>query len=156
MNTTKTFAKLSVVIASALLALAATACGSNSNSRQCGTLASGDSLNQGDSLKACHADFHLDMQGDGNLVLYMGQPVSSNALWATNTAVQEGATPGQRVTMQDDGDFVLFDSSGHPIVHSNTAGHPGAYINMQDDGNLVIYEGTATPSNAIWATGTNQ
>lgn len=100
----------------------------------CGILASGDSLDQGQSLPSCHADYHLDMQGDGNLVLYLGQPVPSNALWATNTAANEGPVPGYKVTMQSDGDFVLFDDSGHPIMHTNTS----------------------APSNAIWATGTNQ
>ncbi len=144
------------VLASIVLAVAATACGSNSSSPPCGILASGDSLDQGQSLPACHANYHLDMQGDGNLVLYSGQSTPSNALWATNTAANEGPVPGFRVTMQKDGDFVLFDSGGNAIMHTNTAGNPGAYVDMQDDGNLVIYVGDAKPSNAIWATGTNQ
>jgi hypothetical protein len=157
MNNTRSFSTMLRTLAAVVLASAAVGCGSNGGgSHSCGTLASGDSLDQGQSLPACHANYHLDMQNDGNLVLYAGSSTPSNALWATNTAADEGPVPGNKVTMQSDGDFVLFDSSGNPIMHTNTGGHPGAYLDMQDDGNLVIYVGSANPSNAIWATGTNQ
>ena len=61
----------------------------------------------------------LVMQGDGNLVEYQG----SKALWASNTAGDNGAT----VTMQGDGNLVIY-LNGTPKWASNTAGHAGAYL----------------------------
>jgi hypothetical protein len=57
----------------------------------------------------------LDMQTDGNLVLYSG----SSAVWATGT---EGH-PGAYLVMQNDGNLVLYDSMGSPLWATNTCCH---------------------------------
>ena len=60
--------------------------------------------------------------------------------------------------MQNDGNLVLYDTSGQPHWASKTQGNPGAFLNVQDDGNLVVYRaGSAsqTANNALWNAGTN-
>jgi hypothetical protein len=59
---------------------------------------------------------------------------------------------GSYATFQDDGNFVVYDSGNHAVWASNTSGHPGAVLAVQDDGNVVIY---AANGAVLWATGTN-
>ena len=50
---------------------------------------------------------HLEMQGDGNLVLYTGnQPI-----WSSNTYNH----PGAFFAVQDDGNIVVYDANGSPL-----------------------------------------
>lgn len=69
----------------------------------------------------------LIMQGDGNFVLYWGEPGVVTL-------------PG-------------YGTGLHPRWSTNTHGNPGAFLAIQNDGNLVIY--TADGTRALWATGTN-
>lgn len=103
----------------------------------------------------------LEMQGDGNLVLYGPGHV---AVWASNT----DGHPGAYLQVQNDGNLVVRTPSGTPVWASGSvdsrldAGqrlNPGWQIQtpdralrlvMQTDGNLVAYRG-ATP---VWASGT--
>lgn len=72
-------------------------------------------------------------------------------------------TPGQSVrspngraqlTMQPDGNFVLYDSHGGvPLWGSLTNGKGGTRATMQADGNLVVYNGANQP---LWASGTDR
>ncbi len=55
------------------------------------------------------------------------------------------------LTMQSDGNLVLYAPGHIAIWASNTAGHSGSVLQMQGDGNLVVY---APGHVAIWATGT--
>src|SRR5215831_1176391 len=104
---------------------------------------SGDFLLPGQGRQSGDGRFLLVYQVDGNLVLYQG----SNPLWATGTY---GTTPGF-VSMQTDGNLVVYNSSGRPVWASNTWGHPGAGLVVQNDGNTVIY---STGSSPLWATNT--
>lgn len=91
--------------------------------------------------------FHLVMQSDGNLVLYQGlQGQSMTALWSSGT----WGTSGNRAIMQDDGNFVLYDSSNNALWSSGTWDNPGAYLAVQNDGNVVVYD-NSTP---LWASNT--
>ena len=74
--------------------------------------------------------FRLELQQDGNLVLYFG----SMPLWATNTP--SGRQLYFRV--QGDGNAVLYDVDFQPVWASNTSGYPGAVLTLQNDGNLVL------------------
>lgn len=84
-----------------------------------------------DRLASRNGKYVLQMQTDGNLVLYS----NGRAIWASNT-MGKGSAP-YRCTMQSDGNLVL---------HGSTAEHwaSGSYNNsyseahMQDDGNFVI------------------
>jgi hypothetical protein len=55
--------------------------------------------------------------------------------------------------MQNDGNFVCYDQSGHAFWAAGTWGHPGSYIVVQDDGNLCLY---SPNNNLLWQSGTNQ
>ncbi len=57
------------------------------------------------------------------------------------------------LTMQTDGNLVLYDNLNRALWHTNTAGRP--YITrciMQNDGNLVLYDNSLVP---YWATNTH-
>lgn len=109
----------------------------------CGTLTANQQLTSGKSLASCNGSHSLDLQGDGNLVLYRG----GTALWSSGTA----KTAASQALMQGDGNFVLYNSAGTSVWSSGTIGNSGAYLQVQDDGNVVIYSAAAT---ALWSTGT--
>ena len=59
-----------------------------------------------------------------------------------------------QLTMQPDGNFVLYDSHGGiPLWGSLTNGKGGTRATMQTDGNLVVYNGANQP---LWASGTDR
>jgi hypothetical protein len=105
----------------------------------------GQGLVNGQSLHACDGVHHLDMQTDGNLVLYHD---GYGALWSTGTQ----GTSGYAAKMQSDGNFVLYDHYSQALWNSGTQGHPGASLWVQPDGNLVIYPSGGGA--ALWNTGT--
>ncbi len=67
---------------------------------------------------------------------------------------QDLASPGSQyvLSMQADGNLVLYSPGHTPRWSSRTNGIPGAYLVMQADGNLVVY---APGGQARFATGTN-
>lgn len=75
--------------------------------------------------------------------------------WAS-TAVAEPwvhqgtGTMAGYLTLQDDGNLVLFASPGHPLWSSGTAGSgSNARLVLQDDGNAVLYSST---DHVLWAS----
>jgi hypothetical protein len=110
-------------------------------SNTCGVLNPGDTIQQPGNVKSCDGRFNLDLQTDGNLVLYF---TGNGALWATHTGA------GHTLVMQNDGNLVLYNSSNAAVWSSGTYGHPGAWAAIQNDGNLVVYEG----SKPLWASNT--
>jgi hypothetical protein len=53
--------------------------------------------------------------------------------------------------MQNDGNFVVYASSGIPLCASNTSGSLNSRLVVHNDGNVVIY----TSNNLVrWSTGT--
>ena len=104
----------------------------------CGLMSGDMSLSIGQGLSSCNGRYTLQMQGDGNLVLYDGP----TALWHTQTY----GTTAQVAVMQSDGNFVLY-SAESALWNSGTAGHQNAFLAVQDDGNLVVYSGYGRP---IW------
>nr|AAL07475.1 lectin GNA-2 [Galanthus nivalis] len=103
-------------------------------------LYSGETLPTGGSLTS--GSFVFIMQQDCNLVLYnVDKPI-----WATNTG---GLSSDCSISLQTDGDLVVYTPSNKPIWASNTDGQNGNYVCiLQKDRNVVIY-GTNR-----WATGT--
>ncbi|CAG9184815.1 GDSL-type esterase/lipase family protein [Cupriavidus pampae] len=111
---------------------------------QCGQFAPGMGLTRGQTLVSCDGRFTLNMQMDGNLVLYDGP---STPIWSTGTVTANAV----QVLLQSDGNLVAFDPSGRTVWQSNTSGQPGSYLYVQNDGNMVIYNVAGTP---VWYTGT--
>ncbi|XP_020598103.1 mannose-specific lectin-like [Phalaenopsis equestris] len=104
-------------------------------------LLAGQRLNTGESLRTDNYIFII--QYDCNLVLYE----SNTAIWASGT---DGRGQGCYLTMQHDGNLVVYDYTNTAVWASNTDRENGNYILIvQRDRNVVIY------SNPIWATGTN-
>lgn len=87
--------------------------------------------------------FRLELQQDGNLVLYFG----STPLWATNT------TTGRQLyfRVQADGNAVLYNVDFDPVWASNTSSYPNAVLTLQNDGNLVLRDSGGT---IRWQTNT--
>jgi len=120
--------------------------GAYSSPSGCGGLGSGQGLGAGQSVYSCDGRFHLDMQGDGNLVLYW---TTGGVLWASNT----NGAGGDRAFMQEDGNLVIYKSTGEAVWSTGTAGSSNYYATfaVQNDGNLVIYR---SGGGVAWASNT--
>ena len=107
-------------------------------------------------LESQDKKFFAKMQSDGNFVVYSAKGANGrqqdHATWASNTN-GKGSAPF-RFAMQEDGNLVLYDSTGRPLWASNTdkKGNGPYRTIMQNDGNLVLYD---RDNKATWATGTN-
>lgn len=108
----------------------------------CGALGVGQGLRRGQTLLSCDGRFTLNMQNDGNLVLYFDQA----PIWHTGTVNSSAAG----VVMRADGNLQEFDANGIVLWQSGTSGHPGAGALLQNDGNFVIY----AASQPVWASNT--
>jgi hypothetical protein len=115
----------------------------------------GDTIFQGQRLLSKNKKYFLEMQLDGNLVLYsrkgLNGKTKDNAIWNSGTA-RKGKGPFKAV-MQNDGNFVVYDSTGAAIWNSNTSkkGKGPFRVIIQDDGNFVIYD---NDKKSPWATNT--
>jgi hypothetical protein len=104
-----------------------------------GTLVSGDYLFPGQRLLSPQCFFHLEMQLDGNLVLYRG-PGGGSPSWNTDTGSSGDTSGTNYAVMQSDGNFVVYEPKQPPLGFWNTGteGLPGSHLSLQDDGNLVV------------------
>ncbi len=107
----------------------------------------GELLRPEQSLTAPNGKYTFVYQWDGNLVLYRN--TDSEPLWDSGTK----GKPLGAVTMQTDGNLVMYDIRFDPLWSSDTAGNPGSRLLVQDDGNVVIYR---THAASIWSTDTKQ
>lgn len=82
----------------------------------------------------------LNLQDDGNLVLYG----NFKALWNTVTFGKSA----DRLEMGADGNLVIYFNNG-TTWSTGTHGNPGATLKLQTDGNLVIYSSGGVP---LWNT----
>jgi hypothetical protein len=112
---------------------------------QCNTIYQGEGINTNQHLSDDSGIFSLNLQDDGNLVLYGCWGYSS---WATGT---DNSSKPRNLSMQSDGNLVLYES-GVAKWATNTNGKGAApyYLLLQSDGNLVIYGSTG----AIWGSNT--
>jgi predicted hotdog family 3-hydroxylacyl-ACP dehydratase len=107
------------------------------------TLAANECLTQGQSITSTNGCFTLDMQHDGNMVLYRSS--NRQALWSSKT----DRSCSNRACMQGDGNFVLYDCRNVAMWASQTPKNEGSTLTIQGDGNLVIYAWQST--RAIWS-----
>ncbi|GIG29901.1 S8 family serine peptidase [Cellulomonas marina] len=114
-------------------------------------LGAGEVLVAGQGLRegGPRAEAHLEMQADGNLVLYVARPGGADvARWHSGT----GGHPGASLVVQGDGNAVVYAPGGRPLWQAGTANRPGARLVVQDDGNAVVYDGGGV---ARWQSGTS-
>lgn len=109
------------------------------------TLHPGESLSPGQGIKA--AGVSVDMQQDGNFVVYDRRSGQPRPMWASATQGKGGVV----ATMQTDGNLVVYNAQKKPLWASATQGHPGAYAVVQNDGNFVVY---GTDHKPLWASAT--
>lgn len=112
----------------------------------------------------------LTVRDDGNVVISApnGKPLwSTGTQWAGNRdnrpfnlVAGEKLLPGQeirsadgrfRLTLQTDGNLVLYGPKGKALWSTRTNGKPVTMAVMQDDGNFVLYNG----GTAVWHTRTH-
>ncbi len=106
-------------------------------------LGSGQSISVNQYLLSPDGQSTLNLQEDGNLVLYSDyKPTWANYIFDSNV---------KYLVMQTDGNLVEYNSNNQPLWASNTYNNPGAYLALQIDGNLVIYSSSGTP---LWSSGT--
>ncbi|EWC60020.1 Alkaline serine exoprotease A precursor [Actinokineospora spheciospongiae] len=105
------------------------------------TLAKGKRMNAGQSLRSPDGRYHLDMQSDGNLVLYTQ---ANQAWWHTGTY----GNPGAYTVFQEDGNVVLYTSGGRALWATNSWRSAATRLVLQNDSNLVLY---GSGGQALWA-----
>ncbi|WP_405569679.1 RHS repeat-associated core domain-containing protein [Streptomyces phaeochromogenes] len=86
----------------------------------------------------------LVMREDGDLTLYDRK--TGEVAWHTNTAGHAGAW----ATMQEDGNFVVYDKDNKPLWDSKTWGS-GYFATLQDTGVFIVYNKNWEPQ---WSAGT--
>jgi hypothetical protein len=113
------------------------------------TLASGTTLQAGQQLavvSSANDKYTLRLRTDCNLVLTKNGTIT----WSTGTA--NGDTQC-RLTMQTDGNLILYSSTGITLWASNTSAFSGASLTLQQtDGNLAITR--SVTSYMLWSTNT--
>ena len=102
----------------------------------------GETLGVNQALYAGNGSFMAVMQGDGNFVVYgQGGPI-----WSTGTFNH----PGAFLTLQSDGNVVVYSSSHQALWASWSSGwFPPAILVLQGDGNFVEYN---IFHGAMWAS----
>lgn len=132
-------AATAIIVATSLGTLQPAAAGAGTS-----VLWAGQVLQAGQDLVSPGGQYVLDMQTDGNLVVYGNGCV----IWASNTA---GTGSRDYLAMQGDGNLVIYTGAGKPVWASNTVGSGSQNVlEMQTDGNLVVYASTGRP---VWASG---
>jgi len=85
-------------------------------------LYAGTTLTAEQFMEDAYHQYRMLMQKDGNLVLSL---IAGNVVVAQSGT---GGNPGAYATMQSDGNFVIYSSTGKSLVSTNTGGHPYGYF----------------------------
>lgn len=109
-------------------------------------LNNGMSLRPGQQLTSQDGTKILQLQTDGNIVLYK----NSVAIWSTNT---RGSM--SEFKMQNDCNLILYDTSNNKVWSTNTVMYGvsciSSYLTLQNDGNLIVYN----QNSIIWQSYSN-
>jgi hypothetical protein len=105
------------------------------------TVVMGETMFPGYSRVSSNGWYSLNMQGDGNLVIYRK---NGDVIWASNTSV-----PGSRFVYLSNGLFAVF-SPGNQVLWKSDKNYQGRLV-MQGDGNLVCINASGV---AVWSTKT--
>jgi hypothetical protein len=91
-------------------------------------------FDKSNEIVSINGRFKLNLQADGNLVVYDTDTAST--IWTGRTEQSDASF----LEMQQDGNLVLYSSDGSPRWASDTFGkcsHP--YLTLQNDGTLAMY-----------------
>ncbi|KAK9429092.1 bulb-type lectin domain-containing protein [Lipomyces doorenjongii] len=101
-------------------------------------------LSPNGSIKSDDGRYNLDLQSDGNLVLYH---LNEAPIWSTDTR-------GKAISglMLENGNLVLYDADNKPCWRTDLENYQGARLVVQNDGNMVIYHG----DRAAWTSETQE
>jgi hypothetical protein len=113
-----------------------------SNSHGVSLVVPGQTLTAGQWRISTNGRYRLDMQFDGNLVLYDEQQ-NHKPVFESRT----GNNPGAFARLQTDGNLVILAPSGRVLFHTATGGQPVKHLAVQGDGNLVLFSTSGQP---IW------
>ncbi|MEU7590115.1 LamG-like jellyroll fold domain-containing protein [Micromonospora sp. NPDC049230] len=103
------------------------------------TLHEGEILTAGQYLRSDVGNYQLLMQDDGNLVLSQaGFPIWDTSTWNN---------PGAYVTLQTDGNLVVYRSDGVALSATDTAGTAASQLVVRDNGDLMLLDPVGT---IIW------
>ena len=103
-------------------------------------------MNEGSRFYSDSRRCYIELQTDGNLVLY--RAFDRKAFWESGTHGKD--IPN--VQFQSDGNLVLYDRGGSAVWSSYTDNKGAKRLVMQDDGNFVMYDGK---EKAVWSTHTS-
>lgn len=118
------------------------------------TIRSDETLGSGQRLTSNNNCYHIDMQGDGNLVIYSAPDmVPRNPIWSSNTYNKSPYKPF-RLMIQDNGNLVMYDTHNRAVWASNTErrGSSLYHLVMQNHGSLAIYDAN---NHCTWTSDTN-
>ena len=115
------------------------------------TLFADNTLYTGHSLNAS-TDCYATLKPDGNFVLIHTLNGTKIEKWSSKTNTSTAPKPF-KLTMQTDGNLVLYDVNGHAVWASDTqnSGEAPRRLVMQLDGNLAIKDKNCKTT---WCTGT--
>lgn len=99
---------------------------------ECGVLPALGSVTPAKPLVSCNGTVSLRVGADGDVGVYRG----NTPLYSAGT---RGIAPGA-VGMQGDGNFVIYDTAGHPHWSTGTQGHPGSWLNLRNDGTIQVVD----------------
>jgi hypothetical protein len=115
-----------------------------------------DELQQEEVLKSSNGHYWAILQKNGNFEVYSSGTFNGrnkdHSIWSTGTHGKGSGPYG--ITMQNDGNVVLYDGTGNPLWSSQSAKDepdPPYELVMKINGNLVLYD---KHNNSIWSTGT--
>jgi hypothetical protein len=128
----------------------------------------GSRVAAGQNLVSNNGEYHLEMQTDGNLVIYKGHTegpaagdqhklsASQSVLWSSNSTGHKGSADAY-LLLNTDGEVQV--RIGDEVVwRSGVKGKAGEkyWLWMQHDGNCVVYHGECCSGKFVWDTNTAQ
>ena len=102
-------------------------------------------MNEGSRFYSDSRRCYIELQTDGNLVLY--RAFDRKPFWDSGTQGKD--IPN--VQFQTDGNLVMYDKGGSAVWSSGTHNKGAKRVVMQDDGNFVMYNGDGK---SVWSTHT--
>lgn len=101
-------------------------------------------------LKSQNGQYYAVMQQGGNFVVYKGSKfLAEYAVWSSGSY---RGSDSYTLTMQYDGNLVMYDGKGKAIWNSSTwrKDPPNYYLTLSNEGNLIILDSNKTQTAWAW------